>query len=359
MIAPYTREEIVRAVASRSEWITMQYSRCPLISVIIPAYNAERWLGGAITSALAQTWRDLEVIVVDDGSNDGTVGVVQEFSDARLVLVRQANLGQSAALNRGVAESRGEFIKLLDADDWLNPGHLAAMISVLGDGGNEVAACGWGYFVDDPRLVTVRAEHVNHDYSEPLEWLVDSLTRDEGMMGGWKWLIPREVWNKAGGYDARLNLNNDFHFSIKLLLASEGVRFAEGAVYSYRKGISAALSASKGRTSMESAFLTTKLGTDLLLERENSERIHRICADRFQSWLFQFFPFYPDLVAETEKRIYELGGSDLELQGGQILRMLLPVIGWKGVRRLQCFAYKYGWERILKKKAAKRLSLLD
>ncbi|MBC7964716.1 MAG: hypothetical protein H7Z17_02225, partial [Fuerstia sp.] len=137
------------------------------------------------------------------------------------------------------------------------------------------------------------------------------------------------------------------------------VCYAKDAVYSYRKGVSGALSSSYGRKAMESAFLTTDLGTRALLDREDSVRIRQIAADRFQSWLFHFYPDFPDLVEAAEVRISELGGSTLRMQGGQMLKLLQPIVGWKGVRRLQTLAYRYGWRKILDRKARQRLSGLD
>jgi glycosyltransferase involved in cell wall biosynthesis len=91
----------------------------PLVSCIIPAYNGERFLGAAIRSALGQTHTNLEVIVVDDGSTDGTVEVVRGFGD-RVRYVHQDNAGPAAARNRGLAEARGAFLSFLDADDlWI------------------------------------------------------------------------------------------------------------------------------------------------------------------------------------------------------------------------------------------------
>ena len=126
----------------------------------------------------------------------------------------QENRGQSVAINRGVVESRGRFIKIVDADDWLNPRHLESQLSTLSDSEQAVSACRWGYFAEQADSPHVKTESTDHHYDDPLEWIVDSLSRDEGMMGGWRWLIPRTVWDRAGGYDERLSLNNDFHASI-------------------------------------------------------------------------------------------------------------------------------------------------
>ena len=326
------------------------------VSIVMPAYNVESYIKDALQSALAQTYRDLEIVVVDDGSTDRTASIIKGFDDPRVRYIHQANAGQSAAINHGVDVSTGRYIKILDADDWIAPQHIAAQVAVISDTQSCIASCRWGYFVSDFHQPAVNKEVTNASYEDPMEWIVDSLTRDEGMMGGWMWLIPRDIWRKAGGYDTRLSLNNDFHFSINLLLASAGVRFASEATYSYRKLPGGSLSGSRGRRAMESAFLTTELGTQLLIQRENSDRIRTICADRFQQWLFQFYPQFPDLVEQTQARIEDFGGSDLQLAGGRLAAVLRPLIGWKGVRRLQQCVYQLGWRRILRFKSGKRLA---
>lgn len=327
----------------------------PHVSIIIPAFNAEHWISGAIQSALDQCHKELEVIVVDDGSTDGTVQVVEGIADPRIRLIRQENRGQCAALNRGVAESEGDFIKFLDADDWINSEHLAAQVATLRDFPDRVASCRWGYFLDDPRRAAVREEHANMDYEDPLEWLVDSLTMDEGMMGGWKWLIPRSVWERSGGWDERLSLNNDFDFSVRLLLASKGVGFAPRAVYAYRKGVAGALSGSACPAAMQSAYWTTEAGCRHLLQREDTPRIRRICANRWQEWLFKFYPEHPALARQAEEQVKALGGSELRLQGGSLMRVLQPWLGWKRVRHLQSMLYQAGWKVVLRHKATSRL----
>jgi hypothetical protein len=109
---------------------------------------------------------------------------------------------------------------------------------------------------------------------------------------------------------------------------------------------------------MESALRTTELGISSLLARENSPRIRRIAANRLQMWLYRFFPDHPDLVQRAEHLVDELGGSDLRLQGGLLLRLLEPLIGWKGVRRLQSMAVRFGWGAVQRWKQGRRLRSL-
>ncbi len=109
-----------------------------LISVIIPAYNHERFVGAAIGSVLNQTYNRLELIIVDDGSTDGTPDVIAGFHDDRIRAVRQSNQDAYNALNRGLAMARGEMIAILNSDDVYPAERLAALAEMRGRSG---AAC--------------------------------------------------------------------------------------------------------------------------------------------------------------------------------------------------------------------------
>lgn len=104
----------------------------PIVSVVIAAYNAERYIRSAVESVLAQTFSDFELHVVDDGSADDTAAIVRAYlSDGRVRLHEQSNQGQCAAKNRGVAASRGEFVAFLDADDVWHMEKLAKQLPLF------------------------------------------------------------------------------------------------------------------------------------------------------------------------------------------------------------------------------------
>ena len=101
----------------------------PKVSVVMPAYNAMRFLPQTVASVLSQTRQDFELIVVDDGSSDGTDAFVWQQPDVRIRLVKQTNQGLAAARNAGIAASRGEYIALLDADDLWEPTKLEEQLA--------------------------------------------------------------------------------------------------------------------------------------------------------------------------------------------------------------------------------------
>ena len=87
------------------------------VSIVIPLYNTEEYVQLALESALAQTYQNLEIIVVDDGSTDGGVNICRKFTDKRIRIIQQANRGLSGARNTGIRNAEGEYVAFLDADD--------------------------------------------------------------------------------------------------------------------------------------------------------------------------------------------------------------------------------------------------
>ena len=120
----------------------------PAVSVVIPLYNKGPYIARALTSVLAQTFQDFEVIVVDDGSTDDGAAVVSGFDDPRIRLIQQENRGVSAARNRGIEAARAELVAFLDADDEWMAGHLEVLLR-LRDNYPEAGAYGTAYLVKE------------------------------------------------------------------------------------------------------------------------------------------------------------------------------------------------------------------
>src|SRR5215831_4789209 len=108
-----------------------------LVSIIIPAYNAEPWLRDALRSALAQTWEPKEIIVVDDGSTDRTLEIARQFESEHLRVIANKHVGAAATRNKALELAKGDYIQYLDADDVLAPDKIAKQIEALGECPNK------------------------------------------------------------------------------------------------------------------------------------------------------------------------------------------------------------------------------
>lgn len=116
----------------------------PKVSILIPAYNVEKYLPQCLDSILNQTYRDMQIVVIDDGSKDATWNVMQEYAtkDERFEIYHQENQGVAETRNRLLAYSKGDWILFVDADDWLETQMIAYMIGVAENRGVEVVVCG-------------------------------------------------------------------------------------------------------------------------------------------------------------------------------------------------------------------------
>src|SRR5215472_9763397 len=105
----------------------------PLVSILIPAYNAEKTIGETLRSALAQSWRNKEIIVVNDGSRDRTLEAAQGFASKELAVFSVENQGAAAARNHAFRLSQGDYVQYLDADDLLAPDKIERQLAAVGE----------------------------------------------------------------------------------------------------------------------------------------------------------------------------------------------------------------------------------
>jgi glycosyltransferase involved in cell wall biosynthesis len=196
-------------------------ARGPAFSVVIPAYNARRLIGSTIRSVLRQTRDDFELIVVDDGSQDGTPEVVSAIADPRLRLVRQANRGTAGARNRGIQESTGELVSFLDNDDLWMPSYLEQMGSAL----EADARAGFAYtdgwsFDDRSRRIMRKSAMSGGDPPVPPpsdreEFLVELMRRNFILSSA---TVRRSVLEEVGGFRDNLGGCDDYDLWIRILL---------------------------------------------------------------------------------------------------------------------------------------------
>lgn len=306
----------------------------PTVSVCVPVYNAERYVAAALDSVLAQTWPAIEIIVVNDGSTDRSRDILATYGD-RITVIDQANHGQCSAANRAFLAASGDLIKFFDADDVMDPELITRQVLRLGTRRDAVAIGEWVRFYGVAPTSELCPPLPMYRDGKPVDWLEAEWSSSLPMMQCGIWLVPRQIIMKAGLWDERLSLINDFEFFARVLTAAEEILYAPGARLYYRSGMADSLSGQKSRKAVESQALSLLLGTDHLLRAEDSRRTRRACANMLQQFDYEHFPHHPDLRAQVISRLAALGGSDVAPIGPPRFHSLRRLIGWRAARLVQ------------------------
>lgn len=291
----------------------------PLVSILIPAYNAEKWIAETLRSALAQTWPYKEIIVVDDGSKDGTLSVAREFETHGVRVVAQDNQGAAATRNNAYRLSSGDYIQWLDADDLLSPNKIAQQVESaqkLHDP-RALLSCGWGSFLYRYNRAKFAPNALWSDLS-PAEWLTRKMSQNLHMQTA-TWLVSRELSEAAGPWDSKLLVDDDGEYFCRVLLLSSGVRFVSGAIVYYRASGPGSVSyIGTSDPKRDAQWYSMLLHMKSLRSLEDTACTRAACVNYMQNWLTYFYPERSDLIKAMKEVARDLGGD---------LRM--PHLGWK------------------------------
>jgi glycosyltransferase involved in cell wall biosynthesis len=306
--------------------------KAPLVSILIPAFNVEEFIVGAIRSAMAQTWPRKEIIVVDDGSTDRTAEFARRLASKDVKVVSITNQGQSAAVNHAYKICQGNFIQELDADDLLAPDKIEKQLTASSDLSPSILLSStWAHFYYRTSMARFVPNSLWQDLS-PVEWLIKKLSENLHMQPA-TWLVSRELAEAAGPWDVDLCYDQDGDYFSRVLLASEGTHFVRDAKVFYRiRGSSSVSYVGTSDAKKECLFRSIQRHVERIRSLEDSERVRSACVMYLQAWFGCFYPERPDLVTGMQKLAEGLGGH-----------LDPPEMNWK-----------YDWIRhILGRKAAK------
>lgn len=212
----------------------MQSRHEPLVSVIIPSFNSRRWVCAAIESVLVQSYPQIEVIVVDDGSSDGTGELLSQKYGERIRYHYQRNRGLSSSRNEGLRLARGQYVQFLDADDVVHPEKFATQVACLRENGrHHLAYSDFDSFPDgEPDVSIPSPAHFRQKCNAPSTWLA---LLSGNFIPVHAVLVPREAIEAVDGFDESLRACEDY--DLWLRLAHRGIRFVfnDAVLARYRK----------------------------------------------------------------------------------------------------------------------------
>ena len=218
-------------------------NQTPRISLVIPIYNAERFLGECLASLAKQTFRDFEVIAVNDGSTDGSLALLRRLEKEYgfLRVIDQENGGVSAARNNGMAAARGEYLGFVDADDYVSPRYLERLYRTCVETGAEIACCYYFYKFDAPEFLweyPFRCHGV-FNRTEAMNLLLHD-TQMQGLM--WNKLFLRSLFTEHNVTFPAMNCLEDMIAMHRLFPYINRLAVIDEPLYYYRKHGASALS---------------------------------------------------------------------------------------------------------------------
>ena len=317
-----------------------------LVSILVPAYNAEKWITQTIDSALSQSWAPKEIIVVDDGSTDRTLEIARTFEPRGVRIATQNNRGAAAARNRALSLAGGEFIQWLDADDLLAPDKIALQMKAAEGDRTDLTlyTSPHGVFYYRFKKATFIPNSLWQDLS-PVDWLVTSLS-EMLWMNPAAWLVSRAITDRAGPWDERLSLNDDGEYFGRVVAACRIVRFIPEAKCYYRQSSFGQLSRSRSEKAADSLLLSTVLRVRALLKLEMSTRTKQAALALIRTWMPVFYPDKAEAVEQLRALVKELGGELEPPRFGWRSRALQRLFGPEKGKRLRT------WLRSLRMAAA-------
>ena len=311
-----------------------------LVSILIPAHNAEQWLKETIKSVMSQTWENIEIIMVDDGSIDNSLEIARSFASDKVKVIRQENAGAAAARNRAFEASKGGFIQYLDADDLLAPNKIEQQMLRLHQESNKTIASGPFFeFTNAIDKGSVKPDEGYKDYEKPLDWLVNAAL-DKAMFPPLVWLTPRKLVDAAGPWNEQLSYNDDPEFFARVLLKADKIVFCPEAKSYYRRGIATSLGSRKDSRAVESWLRSLMLVSKYIMQEEDSNRTREACAYQYRKFIYSHYPMYLQLRNEAQKEIEKLGVHGVYDFGRNNTAKLNKIFGWKTIKWLRHLYYK-------------------
>ena len=281
----------------------------PLVSILIPSFNAERWIKQTLESAIGQDYPHKEVIIVDDGSTDRTLEIVRTYVSRSVHVITQPNAGGPAARNRGLAHAQGEYVQWLDHDDLLAPSKISNQIDewerVRSD--RVLFSCPYAAFYYRWNRARLSQSRLYRNLT-PSEYYLIKFS-DDTFIHPSSWLVSRKLSDLAGPWWELRSPDDDGEYFCRVVAASEGIHFVQKARSYWRVGNQGFSEAwRRSQVHLEALFQTTIRCVEHYRKFEDSRRSRAACVAFLQNRLIYFYPDSPQIVKHMSALAEELGG---------------------------------------------------
>ena len=312
----------------------------PLVSILIPAYNAEKWIAQTLASAIDQDHSRKEVILVDDGSSDRTFEIAKNFASSSVKVISQSNAGGPAARNTALSHAQGDYVQWLDHDDVLACDKISSQLRRGAAGHNDrvLLSCPFGVFYYRPERAVFRGGPLCRDLA-PKDYFYIKFSGNTYLQSS-SWLVSRKLTELAGPWWEVRSPDDDGEYFCRIVAAAERICFVPEARCYWRVGNYLSFSEARSALALDSFYSSTCRCIEHYLAIEDTERSRRACVQFLQDRLILFFPERPDLFQKMSNRAAELGGVIHEPPLNWKYRLIRSTFGWPAAKLASRFCPK-------------------
>lgn len=282
----------------------------PKVSIIIPVYNSEKYIKECICSVLHQSYKNLEIIIINDGSTDKSFEIAQSFQDNRIKLLSQENKGAASARNLGLHYASGELIQFLDSDDILDKDKIKEQIILYDSEKNkdDTLYIGAWNIIKDGKIVLPESNQTNvwHDYDNPMELLLDFIF-NKCCMPHHCYMIPKPLIKISGLWNETLSMNDDGEYLARIISRSKRIKFCSQSLSFYRStpnSLSKRISTKAATSQIKSLIMISEV-----LKGYYSTRTQEGIYQMITSNIYRLYPYYKIQRKEGEKYLKKTLGD--------------------------------------------------
>ena len=329
----------------------------PLVSVLIPLYNAEKYFDECIESVIGQTYKNIEIIIIDDGSTDNSLGIARKYEKkhSNIKVYTQKNRGASSARNKAFSLSKGDYIQYLDADDIMDPAKIATQITQLSIYGFDpmvIANSKWHRFYNGINNKDCTSLCIYKDYEQPIKFLVDAWSNAHYSIIH-SWLISRQMHKKVGTWSTAISVLDDSVFFAKVVFLSKRIIHVSNSIVYWRQDNISSLSKNTSYGGMQSHLNACNCYMKIVKEKLDYPNMKRALAQEYSKFIYRAYPDYMDLVKKAENSLKKLGYQEPLPLPTKKFQFAAKLIGFypaarvfglkdKTIRKLRSLRDKYG-----------------
>ena len=299
----------------------------PLVSVLIPLYNAEQYIEDTIIRLKKQTYPNIEVIIVDDHSTDKSLKIAQKYVSEQVHVYVNPKKGGNSARNYAFLQSRGEYVKFIDADDFCSDNMIKSQMErILSEGTRQTVVFSpvRMYYPDGQLFVPPRG--IDRDYVPSIELLLD-IWRGKGFNCPHCHLMHRSLVNKVNGWNENIIKNQDGEFFARIYAAADKA-LAVDSEYAVWWQTGSGVSTQMSLRAIESVCETHCIISDLIYSYRNDEETRKICGRFIGAYVFFNYPLIKPLLPQIETYC-ENTNTVLYFPKQRRISILKALLGWK------------------------------